>query len=365
MNLKVDTHTITYTNIKYSRVFQTDMSYIRDRLIQAAVTLYAIVTLGFLINKLLPGGPVDFLQQDIRENPQNYGLPQRPRPQQVQRTIERLVEVSPNKPLHEAYIDYIIQVFFHFDLGESIIVANNVPVTQLVLSRAPWTIFISTIGLLYGLIIGIILGSLMAYYEGSKFDIGMTIGNLVSGAIPYYVVAIGLLYFAAFQWGWFPTGGRVNPDATPGINWPYISSIFYHAALPAFSVIIPGFGGRALGLRANSIRLLGEEYIRVAELRGLSRYRISIAYLARNAILPMWTSIVIGLGSLLGGSVILEQIFQYPGMGMLMFDAAISRDFPLLMGVFIIISFIFVIGTLLADFTYSLIDPRADVKVSR
>lgn len=341
------------------------MSYIRDRLIQAIVTMYAVVTLGFVLNKLMPGGPVDFLRQDIRTNPQEYGLPEEPSPEQVRNAIERLVEVPPNKPLHEAYIDYMTQVFVHFDLGDSIVVANDVPVTQLVLSRAPWTIFLSTIGLLYGLIIGIILGSLMAYYEGTKFDIGMTIGNLVSGAIPYYVVAIVLLYFAAFQWGWFPTGGRMNPDATPGINWPYISSIFYHAALPAFSFIIPGFGGRALGLRANSIRLLGEEYIRVAELRGLSRYRISIAYLARNAILPMWTSIVIGLGGLLGGSVILEEIFQYPGMGMLMFDAAVSRDFPLLMGVFIITTFIFVVGTLLADFTYSMIDPRADVKADR
>jgi peptide/nickel transport system permease protein len=341
------------------------MSYIRDRLIQAAVTLYAIVTLGFFLNKMLPGGPVEYLRQDIFTNPGKYGLPPEPTARQVRRVIERLVSLPPDQPIHIAYIQYMEQVIFHFNLGQSIVVQNDVPVMELVLSRAPWTVFLSTIGLLYGLIIGVILGSLMAYYEGTKFDIGATVAMLIDNAVPYYVAAIALLYFMGFQWGIFPTGGRVNPDATAGLNWAHISSIFNHAALPALSFIVTGFGGRALGIRANSIRLLGEEHIRVAELRGLSRYRIATAYLARNAILPMYTSIVIGLGGLIGGSVILEQIFQYPGMGMLMFEAALSRDFPLLMGTFIITSVIFVFGTLLADFTYSLIDPRADVKANR
>lgn len=341
------------------------MSYLRDRTLQAIVTLWGIVTLGFFLTKLMPGGPIDFLQRDIKNNPDDYGLPPQPTAEQINRVIESLVSVPPDVPLHEAYFNYLYQVFINFEFGTSIVVASGVPVAELILSRAPWTIFLSTVGLIYGLIIGIILGSLMAYYEGSKFDVGMTLSMLLSNAVPYYVAAIALLYFLGFQFGFFPTGGRVNPDAVPGMNWAYISSIFYYASLPALSFIITGFGGPALGLRANSIRLLGEEHIRVAQLRGLSRYRISIAYLARNAILPMYTGIVIGLGGLLGGSIILEEIFQYPGMGMLMFDAVVMRDFPLLMGGFIITSFIFVVGTLFADFTYSMIDPRADVKASR
>ena len=341
------------------------MSYVRNRMIQAVVTLYGIVTLGFFLTKLIPGGPVDFLKEDIRNNPIEYGLPRNPTSRQIDRVIEGLVDLPPDKPIMQAYLDYMYNILFRLSFGESIVVAAGAPVEQLMLARAPWTIFLSTIGLLYGLIVGIILGSVMAYYEGTKFDIGMTVGMILDNAIPYYVAAIGLLYFLGFQWGWFPTGGRVNPDATVGLNPGFIASIFYHAALPALSFILTGFGGNALGIRANSIRLLGEEYIRVAELRGLSRYRISVAYLARNAILPMYTGIIIGLGGLLGGSIILEQIFQYPGMGLLMFNAAIMRDFPLLMGGFVITSFIFVIGTIIADFTYSLVDPRADVTASR
>jgi len=341
------------------------MSYLRDRLIQAGVTFYLIVTFGFVLNKLLPGGPVDFLREDIQENPTQYGLPPDPEPEAVERLIRTYVDIPVDKPLHEAYVIYLRKVFFQFDLGESILIARGTEVTQLLLQRAPWTIFLSTIGLLYGLVVGIFLGALMAYYEGTKFDVAATVTTILDNSVPYYIAAIFLLFTFAFQLGWFPTGGRMNPDTTPGINWPFISSVFYHATLPALSFIITGIGGRALGIRANSIRLLGSEHIRVAELRGLSTYRIATAYLARNAVLPMYTSIVIGLGALLGGSVILEQIFQYPGMGLLLFDAVEARDFPVLMGGFIITSFIFIIGTLLADFTYSMIDPRADVTASR
>lgn len=341
------------------------MAYLRDRLLQAGVTLVGVVTLGFFLMRLLPGGPVDYLRQQIRQNPRAYGLPPNPTPEQINRVIQRLIEFNPEKPLHVAYVEYLQQVLLHFDLGESIIVARGASVEQLILHAAPWTIFLSVLGLIWGLIIGIGLGALMAYYEGSRFDVGTTVVVILDNAVPYYVGAIFLLYFLAFQFGWFPTGGRTNPTATPGINWPFIAGILYHAALPALSFIITGFGGNALGVRANAIRLIGAEHIRVAELRGLSPGRISLAYLARNAILPMYTGLVIGLGGLLGGSIILEQIFQYPGMGMLMFEAAIQRDYPLLMGNFLIFSFIFVFGTVLADFTYAMIDPRADVKVER
>lgn len=341
------------------------MSYIRDRLVQAVVTLWAIVTLSFVLNKSMPGGPVDYLRQDIRTNPEMYGLQQNPPPEEVNRVIENLTEIPPEAPIWEAYLDYVTGVFLHFDLGHSYIVAAGVDVSQLILAAAPWTVFLSTISLIYGLVVGIILGSFMAYREGSKFDIGATVAMTVNSGIPYYVAAIFLLYLFAFQLGWFPTGGRVNPDATAGMNWEWVSSVFYHATLPSLSFIAVGFGGSALGIRANSIRLLGSDYVRNAKLRGLSTYRISVTYLARNAILPIWTSVIIGLGGLLGGSVIMEMIFQYPGMGLLTFEAAIMRDFPVLMGTFIITTFLFVIGTVLADFTYPLIDPRADVKESR
>jgi peptide/nickel transport system permease protein len=341
------------------------MAYLRDRVLQALVTVWGIVTLSFFLNKSMPGGPIEALEADIRENPYKYGVSQNPTDTEVNRVVESLVQIPPNKPIWEAYVDYMVDVFVHLDFGQSITMAGGVDVTQLILLRAPWTVFLSTIGLLYGAIIGIALGSVMAYYEGTSFDIGMSVSIVLSRSIPYYIAAIFLLFLFGFQWGWFPTGGHVNPDLTPGLNWPWVSSVFYHATLPALSFILTGFGGRALGMRANAVRLLGSEYVRNARLRGLSTSHISITYLARNAVLPIWTSIVVSLGGLLGGSVILERIFQYPGMGDLMFEAAILRDFPVLMASLIMVTVLFVIGTLIADFTYPLIDPRAEMKTSR
>lgn len=341
------------------------MSYLRDRLIQAAVTLYGIVTFSFFLQKSMPGGPIEFLEQDMYQNPGRYGLSTDPDPQVVQATIERLTKIPPEKPIHEAYVDYMVNVLFHFDFGYSIVVSAGVPVTELVLARAPWTIFLSTLGLIYGIIVGITLGAVMAYYEGTKFDIGMTWAMILDRSIPYYIAAIFLLYVFAFQLNWFPTGGRVNADLEPGLNVAWIMSVWYHATLPALSTIITGFGAGALGMRANSIRLIGSDYVRNAQLRGLTDRQIVFTYIGRNAVLPMWTSIIVGLGALLGGSAILEMIYQYPGMGLLMYEAAIMRDFPLLMGVLVMTSVLFVLGTILADFTYPLIDPRADMKKSR
>lgn len=341
------------------------MSYLRDRIIQALVTMWGIVTLAFFLNRSMPGGPIESLRADIFSNPEQYGLSRDPRPEEVDMVVERLINVNPDQPIHEAYIQYMIDVFIHFDFGQSISVHGGVDVMDLILAAAPWTVFLSSIALIHGAIVGIILGAVMAYYEGTKFDIGMTLVMIVDRGIPFYIAAIFLLYIFAFQFGWFPTGGRVDPSLEEGLNPAWIKSVFYHAFLPAMSIILTHFGGRALGMRANSIRLLGAPYVRNAHLRGLSQYRISVTYLARNAVLPIWTAIVISLGGLLGGSVILEMIFQYPGMGYLMFQAAILTDFPVLMGALVIVTFLFVIGTLIADFTYPLIDPRAKMKVSR
>ena len=336
------------------------MSYLRDRLIQAMVTLYGVITLGFFFIRFMPGGPREYLLEQIANNPQAYGLPPDPDPEMFDQVIAEVVSVPPDVPIWEAYIVYMQNVLFEFNFGTSYIVDAGEPVLPLIAEAAPWTVFISSVGLVYGLLVGIALGSVMAYYEGSRFDVGMTSSMLLSASVPYYVAAIVLLYFFAYQFQVFPTGGRFNPDLTPGYNWPFISSVFYHAALPCLSVILTGFGGGALGMRANAVRILGSDYIKAAELRGLSSYKISTRYLARNAVLPMYTGILIGIGGLLGGSVILETIFAYRGMGLLMFEATVSRDFPILTAGLIITTFLFVLGTILADFTYALIDPRAE-----
>lgn len=335
------------------------MGYLRNRLIQAFVTLFSIITLGFVFIRLMPGGPVDYLVGEIMSNPARYGLSENPSMEAINRVMEQQMNLPPQGPIWEQYITYFVGML-QGDFGKSIIVEPGRSNLSLILEAAPWTIFLSSIGLVYGLVAGIVFGSMMAYYEGTKFDVGMTVSMLLSSSIPYYVFAIIMLYFFAFNLGWFPTGGRFGENVTMGFNLPFILSMLHHAVLPATSGLLLGFGGQALGVRANSIRLLGSDFIRVARLRGLSTYTISTRYLARNAILPMYTGIVIGLGGLLGGSVITEEIFSYDGMGLLMFEATVARDFPLLTTTLVFTTVLFILGTLIADFTYALIDPRAE-----
>jgi peptide/nickel transport system permease protein len=336
------------------------MSYLRNRLLQAFITLYGIITIGFFAMRLMPGGPREYLISRVKSNPEEFGLDRSPTPQQINQILEQFLAAPPDKPVYIAYIDYLEGVFLHLDFGYSYIVSPGSEVLPLILEAAPWTILLSSISIVYGLFVGIILGSVMAYYEGTKFDIGMTTAMILDSAVPYYVAAVVLLYYFAYQYPIFPNGGRWDPNTTPGLNIPFILGVYYHAALPSLSMIITGFGGGALGMRANSIRIIGSDYIHVARLRGLSTYKISTRYLARNAILPMYTGIVIGIGGILGGSVILETIFGYAGMGQLMYQATMARDFPVITAALIITTTLFVFGTLLADFTYALIDPRAE-----
>lgn len=336
------------------------MSYLRNRLLQAFITVYGIITIGFVFIRLMPGGPREFLRNDIRNNPGSYGLSGRPSAGEIEQIMQEYLSVPPDQPIWIDYIEYIQDIVLEFHFGYSYIVSPGNPVLPMIAEAAPWTILLTSISMVYGLFVGIILGTVMAYYEGTRFDIGMTTGMIANSAVPYYVAAIVLLYFLGYQLQWFPTGGRFDGDTTVGANPEFVLSVYYHAALPCLSMIATGFGGGALGMRANAIRVLGSDYIRVAKLRGLSSYKISTRYLGRNAILPMYTGILVGIGGILGGSVILETIFAYPGMGMLMYDATIARDFPLLTAALVFTTVLFVIGTVLADFTYALIDPRAE-----
>jgi peptide/nickel transport system permease protein len=197
----------------------------------------------------------------------------------------------------------------------------------------------------------------MAYKEGSRLDQGLTGFTILNRSIPYYVVAILSLILFGFVLGWLPTAGRATPGTTPGMNLPFVAGVVEHAALPVLSTLVAGFGG-ALAFRGNCIRELGEGYIRVARLRGISDARIAIRYVGRNAILPVYTNLMLGIAGVFGSGIIIETIFSYPAVGYATFNALTNRDYPLLMGTFIFFTTITVVGILIADLTYGIVDPR-------
>jgi len=328
------------------------MNYLTRRLIRSGVTFGLVVTISFALIRLMPGGPVDYMRAQLRMQ-----FPNAPQ-EKIDNLVRVYVGVKPDEPLWIQYIDYLGRIL-QGDLGVSTF--YNTPVNEIYAKAIPWTLFVLGIALIVSFAISVTLGAFLAYVEGSRFDLAMSSLSVTMNSIPYYVAAILLIALFVTKLGWFPSGNRMSLDVQPGFNLPFIADILYHATLPILSVVLTGFGGRALGMRGNSIRVLGEDYIRVARLRALPTSRIATNYVARNAILPIYTGFIIQIGFVLGGSIILEEIFQYPGVGYYFFTSISARDYPLMMGGFIIITIAVVFAVLIADLTYGKLDPRAGI----
>lgn len=331
------------------------MNYYVRRTLRSLSVIFIVVTLTFAMIRYLPGGPMDFLRAQLLQ--QAGGDVSAEQMESIRRQVEVLTNVAPDEPLWKQYLDYLVAIA-QGDLGQSI--WFDAPVADLVAEAIPWTIFVSFTALLVTFPANTLLGALMAYFEGSRFDFSLTTFTMLSRSIPYYVFAITLVFVLGYTWGWFPHQGRFGPTVTPGLNPDFIVNVAYHAALPISSLILAGLGG-SLGMRGNCIRILGSDYMRVADLRGLPLTRVSTLYLLRNAVLPAYTNVMIRIGALLGGSVILETIFGYRGVGWLMFRGISSRDYPLMMGGFLVITVAVIAGITVADFTYGKIDPRIQV----
>ncbi|WP_435361782.1 ABC transporter permease [Haloarchaeobius sp. DFWS5] len=323
------------------------MNYYLRRAARIPLTILAVVTLSFGLIRLLPGGPFTQLRiQLIRQ-----GVPV----EQVNARIEALQNIRPDAPLYVQYFDYMAGVL-QLDLGESI--SLNKPVVEVLAQAVPWTVFLVVTSTVLMFVIGVFIGAIQAYWEGSRFDKFVSGGSIFLMSVPYYIFAVILLFVLAFQNTWFPTGGAHARGLTPTVGLDYYVSVLEHAVLPIAAFTIGGIGSTALNMRGNGIQILGEEYVEVARLRGLSDTRIATRYVARNAILPMYTGLLLLIGFRLGGTVVLEEIFSYPGLGDYLIAAVNANDYPLMMGCFLVITVTLVLGVFIADLTYSLIDPR-------
>ncbi|WP_330633529.1 ABC transporter permease [Halocatena halophila] len=314
---------------------------------QAVFTVWAVLTLSFALVRLMPGNPMGAMLVQLEQSGMN--------PARARELVEARLSVRPDQPIPIAYMNYLTSTL-QGDLGQSI--ASGEPVANEIAQALPWTLFVMSWSLCITFVLGVVIGALMAYWEGGRLDVGLTSWAILMGSIPFYVLAFLLLIFLSYRFGWFPTGGKYVAGTEPGFNLPFISGVMYHAILPVLSMLVAS-GVASLGMRGNSIRVLGSDYLRVARLRGLSDLTISSQYVARNAMLPMYTTLLINIGEMFGGSVVLEQVFQYKGLGYYLYRAVNIRDYPRMMGGFMVITIAVVIALFIADMTYSMIDPRA------
>lgn len=323
--------------------------YLAKRVGMSVIIIYIVITLSFFMIRLMPGNPMAALEAKLR---MQGGVPEA----EIQQRVATVYGVTPDDPVFKQYVDYVLGVFTG-NLG--IPITNpGTTVVQVIASSLPWTVLVVAISLLISFVIGIAIGAAMAAFKDGWFSKIMTFVVSFLSAVPNYLVAILLLYTMAGIWNIFPAGGAYSVDVVPGWSFGFIGSVLYHAFLPILATVITSFGGWALGMKGSAISVLGSEYVRAAESRGLSPRRVTQSYVGRNSMLPMVTQLALSVGFMFGGSVFIETFFQYPGIGFYMIQSVNERDYSLMMGCFLLITVTVIITNLLVDVLYPLIDPR-------
>jgi peptide/nickel transport system permease protein len=329
-------------------------SYTFRVILQGLFTIWAVMTFTFVLIRLMPGNPIQIKIDQLM----NQGIPY----EEAANQAASLYDFDPNAPLPEQYIAFIAKLA-RGDLGESV-TGGGTSVLSIILQFLPWTLFSVGSGLVISFLLGIILGTAMAYWRGGIFDNVMTVFASVMYGIPDYVIALLLLIVAGVQLKLFAVGelrGGVDPGIDPGFTLEYIGSLLKHAFLPVLTYVLSSVGGWILTMKSSTIATLGEDYITIAKARGLSERRILTSYVGRNAMLPLITRLAISVGFVVGGSVIVEELFQYPGLGRSLLKAINGRDYTTMQGIFLMISMAVVASNIAADLMLGWLDPRVRV----
>ena len=311
------------------------------------IALLVAVTINFLIPRMMAGDPVQimFARSQGRMNPE---------------AMESLYNTFGfvRGPLHVQYAAYMSSLL-QGNLGISI-AFFPVPVSQVLGSALAWTLRLVGLATILSFIGGTLLGVFAAWRRGGFVDSYVLPVTGILNSFPYFWLAMVALYIFALGLGWFPLGHAANDDILK--NWSdtaYVMSVVQHMLLPATTIVLTSVGGWLLGMRNNMIGVLAEDYITMAQAKGLSDRRVMLTYAARNAVLPSLTGFAMSIGFILGGALLTEIVFSYPGMGYTLLNAVNTRDYPLMQGIFLIITGAVLVANLIADMAYVVLDPRA------
>lgn len=311
------------------------------------LTLWAAVTVNFALPRLMPGTPADAIIAKLAQNG--------PVSEATRSAIEAQLGV-PGGNLLEQYVQYLGQVLT-LDFGVSY-TFFPLTVSEMVSTALPYTLVLVGVVTIVAFILGTLLGVLAAWKRGTWLDTLPTLGGSFASAFPYFWTALLLLFFAGYVWRLFPTSGAYGPTATPALTWDFFVDALYHAVLPALTILITSLGGWILGMRNTMISTLGEDYVAFAQANGISPRVVALRYAARNAILPNLTGFGLALGGVVGGSILVERVFGYPGVGYLLFNAVTNQDYPMMQALFLMITISVLVANFLVDILYGVLDPR-------
>ena len=319
--------------------------YVIMRFLCALLTLFIALSINFALPRLMGGNPAEYMASKTAMNSPEY--------------VEALTEqFGLDQGVLVQYVSYLKQLC-HFNFGISY--ANYpTPVSDIILNALPWTLLIVLSSTIISFALAWLLGTLAAMKKGSAFD-KTTVGvSFYVQSVPYYFVAMILLMVFAFNLKWFPLSHALSTRATYSTWLGQLGDILYHAFLPVLSLVLVGLAGRMIMMRSNILQVFSEDYIVLAQAKGLKRSKILSKYALRNALLPSFTGLMVSLGQAVGGALVTELVFSYPGLGLTIYNAIMNQDYPVVQGCFALIALCVVVLNFIADLLYPIIRPARE-----
>ncbi|MDK6028223.1 ABC transporter permease [Ignisphaera sp. 4213-co] len=312
-------------------------------------TYFIALTIVFILPRAIPGNPLALLLTQLFQQAQTN-------PEAIREVYKKLMEeFGIGKPIYVQYIEFLSRAF-RGDLGTSIAFYPK-KVIDLIAPAIPWTLALLVPATISAWTVGNLIGAVAGYKRGSKFEKTVLISSLILSQTPYYWLAMLLMFVLAVRLNIFPYGGAYSQDLIPSFAPQFILDVLWHYVLPFLSIFLSAIGGWAIGMRVLTIYELGSDYMTYSESLGVKE-SIIFKYAFRNSLLPQVTGLALSLGSVLGGALITEVVFNYPGTGYILFRGLSTLDYPLIQGVFVILIATLYIANFAVDFVYALIDPR-------
>ena len=310
------------------------------------VTLWAAVTLNFLIPRLMPGNPALAMMSRYRGRLNPSAL----------HAIEVAFGVNNHQSLISAYFTYLGDIV-RGDFGTSLTFFPDA-VTHDVFQAMPWTLALVGSTTILAFVLGTLVGVVGAWRRGGALDSVLPPIFVITSAFPYFWLALISIWLFAIKLHWLPANGGYDVTQNVAWTWSFVGNAFLHSILPALTILVTSIGGWILTMRNNMISVLAEDYVRMARAKGLSPWRVMWTYAGRNAILPNLTGFAMSLGFVVSGAILVEFVFNYPGVGWMFLQSVEQQDYALMQGLFLMIVIAVLVAILAADVATAMLDPR-------
>ena len=321
------------------------MRFFVRRAVFYLITAWAAITLNFFIPRFMPGDPVTALLNRFQGRLDSN----------ARHALEVLFGVDTTQSVWEQYVAYW-KLLLSGDLGVSFTFFPT-PVVEIVQQSLPWTVGLVGIATIISFLIGTLIGTLIGWRRGTWADALLPVTTFFS-AVPYFWLGLIAIAVLSVALGWFPSSGNYDRSMIPTFTWEFIGSVIRHGTLPALTVVLSSVSGWILGMRNMMVTVSSEDYVTVAQAKGLSERSVLFGYAARNAVLPQMSSFALSLGFIVGGTLIMEMVFSYQGIGYVLYQAVSTHDYPLMQGCFLVITLSVLVANVFADFAYAALDPR-------